>query len=191
MKPSAAAGSSACSIRPRGFAQHFQREAELSRVLRTVGVQGSCAVARPHLFLNTHPAELDDIKRLILSLRSLRTANRPTPGNLLGINPKGTFLSVGDRGAALPWFSAGRRLAKMRGHRGLDWRAPPWSGGEPWLRTGTSAGVSSFECRRRQRQPGCCWQSAGIPGEGIITDVAHRRVPDFGGIAQLVRATAS
>jgi EAL domain-containing protein (putative c-di-GMP-specific phosphodiesterase class I) len=58
-------------------AEYFQMEAELSRLLRHAGLDVSCLQQMPHLFLNTHPAELTDIKSLIVSLRQIRHA-RPT-----------------------------------------------------------------------------------------------------------------
>ncbi|MDX1944774.1 MAG: EAL domain-containing protein [Pirellulaceae bacterium] len=54
-------------------AEYFQKEAELSRLLRLAGL--ACTdpeTQKPHLFLNTHPAELRDIKPLLLSLRDIR-----------------------------------------------------------------------------------------------------------------------
>jgi EAL domain-containing protein (putative c-di-GMP-specific phosphodiesterase class I) len=57
-------------------AEYFHMEAELSRLLRREEVVASSASELPHLFLNIHPAELADIKRLVLSLREIR-ALRP------------------------------------------------------------------------------------------------------------------
>lgn len=53
-------------------AEYFRMEAELSRLLRRAELSGSCRNDQPHLFLNTHPSELTDFKRLILSLREIR-----------------------------------------------------------------------------------------------------------------------
>ena len=53
-------------------AAHVQQEAELSRLFRDEGLRaGLTLVDVPELFLNTHPAELDD-DRLVPSLRELR-----------------------------------------------------------------------------------------------------------------------
>jgi EAL domain-containing protein (putative c-di-GMP-specific phosphodiesterase class I) len=60
-------------------AEYFQMEAELSRLLRKAGLNISSAETQPHLFLNTHPAELADLKRLILSLREIRRARPKQP----------------------------------------------------------------------------------------------------------------
>jgi EAL domain-containing protein (putative c-di-GMP-specific phosphodiesterase class I) len=49
-------------------------EAELSRMVRREELVTTSAADLPHLFLNTHPAELTDFKRLVLSLREIRTA---------------------------------------------------------------------------------------------------------------------
>jgi EAL domain-containing protein (putative c-di-GMP-specific phosphodiesterase class I) len=53
-------------------AEYFRMEAELSRLLRQTQLIRSCQNNQPHLFLNTHPTELADFKRLILSLREIR-----------------------------------------------------------------------------------------------------------------------
>lgn len=61
-------------------AEYFQKEAELSRILRLAGL--SCTdplTQKPHLFLNTHPAELRDLKPLVLSLRDLRRMRPEQP----------------------------------------------------------------------------------------------------------------
>jgi EAL domain-containing protein (putative c-di-GMP-specific phosphodiesterase class I) len=63
-------------------AEYFQMEAELSRLLRKAGLNVSCANAQPHLFLNTHPAELVDLKRMILSLREIRRVRPHQPMTL-------------------------------------------------------------------------------------------------------------
>jgi len=60
-------------------AEYFHMEAELSRLLRRTELDTSCPAALPHLFLNTHPSELTDIKRLILSLREIRSARPQQP----------------------------------------------------------------------------------------------------------------
>ncbi len=60
-------------------AEYFHMEAELSRLLRREELVTSSAVDQPHLFLNTHPAELTDLKRLILSIREIRTARPKQP----------------------------------------------------------------------------------------------------------------
>jgi EAL domain-containing protein (putative c-di-GMP-specific phosphodiesterase class I) len=53
-------------------AEYFRMEAELSRLLRRTELAQTCCEQQPHLFLNTHPTELSDFKRLILSLREIR-----------------------------------------------------------------------------------------------------------------------
>lgn len=58
-------------------AEYFQMEAQLSRLLRVEAIVISSERELPHLFLNTHPAELRELKPLILSLRELRL-KRPT-----------------------------------------------------------------------------------------------------------------
>lgn len=60
-------------------AEYFHMEAELSRLLRREELVTSSAVELPHLFLNTHPAELTDLKRLILSIREIRAARPKQP----------------------------------------------------------------------------------------------------------------
>jgi EAL domain-containing protein (putative c-di-GMP-specific phosphodiesterase class I) len=60
-------------------AEYFRMEAELSRLLRRTELNGSCQEQQPHLFLNTHPTELSDFKRLILSLREIRSARPQQP----------------------------------------------------------------------------------------------------------------
>jgi len=54
-------------------AEYFRMEAEFSRLLRKVEVLATSESDPPHLFLNIHPTEMADIKRLILSLRELRS----------------------------------------------------------------------------------------------------------------------
>jgi EAL domain-containing protein (putative c-di-GMP-specific phosphodiesterase class I) len=64
-------------------AEYFQKEAELSRILRLAGL--ACTnpdTQQPHLFLNTHPAELRDLKPLVLSLRDLRRMRPEQPMTL-------------------------------------------------------------------------------------------------------------
>jgi EAL domain-containing protein (putative c-di-GMP-specific phosphodiesterase class I) len=60
-------------------AEYFQMEAELSRLLRKAGLNVSCPQLKPHLFLNTHPAELADFKRMIVSLREMRLCRPNQP----------------------------------------------------------------------------------------------------------------
>lgn len=56
-------------------AQQFDREVELSRMLRRVGVQGSSFLGEGKLlFVNTHPLEVGS-QQLLKSLRELRRAN--------------------------------------------------------------------------------------------------------------------
>jgi EAL domain-containing protein (putative c-di-GMP-specific phosphodiesterase class I) len=60
-------------------AKYFQMEAELSRMLRREELTTSNPAELPHLFLNTHPSELGDFKRLILSLREIRSSRPEQP----------------------------------------------------------------------------------------------------------------
>jgi len=60
-------------------AEFFRMEAELSRLLRRTELSTSSSEAQPHLFLNTHPTELSDIKPLIKSLREIRAARPQQP----------------------------------------------------------------------------------------------------------------
>ncbi len=53
-------------------AAHFNQEAELSSLLRDDAVATTNSYGSPHLFLNTHPAELKDLGKLVQSLRELR-----------------------------------------------------------------------------------------------------------------------
>lgn len=53
-------------------AEYLRMEAELSRMLRQAELSTSCQTALPHLFLNTHPAELANFKDLVVSLRHIR-----------------------------------------------------------------------------------------------------------------------
>ena len=53
-------------------AEYFQMEAELSRLFRKQSLGLSTAMQIPHLFLNTHPTELRDIKQMIMSLVEIR-----------------------------------------------------------------------------------------------------------------------
>jgi EAL domain-containing protein (putative c-di-GMP-specific phosphodiesterase class I) len=57
-------------------AGYFQMEAELSRMLRREELVTTSESDLPHLFLNTHPAELADFKQLVLSLREIREARK-------------------------------------------------------------------------------------------------------------------
>ena len=63
-------------------AEYFRMEAELSRLLRRTELIHSCPTQQPHLFLNTHPVELTDFKRLILSLREIRSVRPKQPMTL-------------------------------------------------------------------------------------------------------------
>jgi EAL domain-containing protein (putative c-di-GMP-specific phosphodiesterase class I) len=60
-------------------AEYFRMEAELSRLLRRAELTQTCREQQPHLFLNTHPSELTDFKRLILSLREIRGVRPKQP----------------------------------------------------------------------------------------------------------------
>jgi len=60
-------------------AGYFQMEAELSRMLRREELVTTSESDLPHLFLNTHPAELGDFKQLVLSLREIRDKRRTQP----------------------------------------------------------------------------------------------------------------
>lgn len=60
-------------------AGYFQMEAELSRMLRREELVKTSEADLPHLFLNTHPAELSDFKYLVLSLRQIREARKTQP----------------------------------------------------------------------------------------------------------------
>jgi EAL domain-containing protein (putative c-di-GMP-specific phosphodiesterase class I) len=53
-------------------AEFFQKEAHLSRLLRTEALRCSGLRHDQHLFLNTHPSELQDLKLLIHSLQESR-----------------------------------------------------------------------------------------------------------------------
>ena len=53
-------------------AEFFQKEAQLSRLLRTEALRCSGLTQTQHLFLNTHPAEIQDLKHLIVSMQELR-----------------------------------------------------------------------------------------------------------------------
>lgn len=59
-------------------AGYFNLEAELSTLLRSNALQLVSGRGDPHLFLNTHPAELADLGKLVLSLREIRQLY-PTP----------------------------------------------------------------------------------------------------------------
>jgi EAL domain-containing protein (putative c-di-GMP-specific phosphodiesterase class I) len=64
-------------------AEYFQKEAELSRIMRLAAL--ACTdpdTQEPHLFLNTHPTELRDLKPMVLSLRDIR---RMRPQQLITI----------------------------------------------------------------------------------------------------------
>ncbi len=56
-------------------AEFFQKEAQLSRMLRTEALRQSGLTRQQHLFLNTHPAELQDLKHLIVSMQEIRREN--------------------------------------------------------------------------------------------------------------------
>lgn len=60
-------------------AEYFHMEAELSRMLRETELKHSSAESLPHLFLNTHPTELTDFKRMVLSLREIRRIRPKQP----------------------------------------------------------------------------------------------------------------
>jgi EAL domain-containing protein (putative c-di-GMP-specific phosphodiesterase class I) len=61
-------------------ASQLQLGAELSRMFRKVGIESTAGYeSQPHLFLNTYPEELDDIRSLISSLKSLRDLNATQP----------------------------------------------------------------------------------------------------------------
>jgi EAL domain-containing protein (putative c-di-GMP-specific phosphodiesterase class I) len=54
-------------------AKVLNMESELSRILRDVGIRSGQVLPKGNsLFVNTHPAEIDDLDLLILSLRELR-----------------------------------------------------------------------------------------------------------------------
>ncbi|MCI0356873.1 MAG: EAL domain-containing protein [Planctomycetaceae bacterium] len=53
-------------------AEFFQKEALLSRILRSEALSRTGFRKKQHLFLNTHPAELRDLKPLFVSLEELR-----------------------------------------------------------------------------------------------------------------------
>jgi EAL domain-containing protein (putative c-di-GMP-specific phosphodiesterase class I) len=50
----------------------LNKETELSQLLRIEAMHAAFGAASPHLFLNTHPRELEDIPRLVGALRELR-----------------------------------------------------------------------------------------------------------------------
>jgi EAL domain-containing protein (putative c-di-GMP-specific phosphodiesterase class I) len=52
-------------------AERLNRSGELSRYMREIALVQPC-IASEHLYLNTHPSELDDLPQLIRSLRRLR-----------------------------------------------------------------------------------------------------------------------
>jgi len=59
-----------------GAAAQLNLEAELSRMFRVTGVQACLGFERPvHLFLNTHPVELDHPQQLIASMHHIRTVD--------------------------------------------------------------------------------------------------------------------
>ena len=61
-------------------AEYFQKEAELSRLLRLTSLACTDPTEQqPHLFLNTHPAELQDIKPMVMSLLDLRRMRPQQP----------------------------------------------------------------------------------------------------------------
>jgi EAL domain-containing protein (putative c-di-GMP-specific phosphodiesterase class I) len=60
-------------------AEFFQKEAQLSRLVRAEAVRRSELTHQQHLFLNTHPAELSDLKHLIISLQELRKEHPDQP----------------------------------------------------------------------------------------------------------------
>jgi EAL domain-containing protein (putative c-di-GMP-specific phosphodiesterase class I) len=57
-------------------AKHLGMEAQLSRHLRCCGLEvGMRAGAQAHLFVNTHPKELEDVRSLVASLIALRKSD--------------------------------------------------------------------------------------------------------------------
>jgi EAL domain-containing protein (putative c-di-GMP-specific phosphodiesterase class I) len=55
-------------------------EAELSRILRDEGIRSGSILPKDHaLFVNTHPAEMDDLELLIFSLGELRNQDPTRP----------------------------------------------------------------------------------------------------------------
>lgn len=61
-------------------AERLKMESELSRLLRHEGIQRSCPAGEPpHLFVNTHPAELADLPTLIRSLEEARLRRPEQP----------------------------------------------------------------------------------------------------------------
>jgi EAL domain-containing protein (putative c-di-GMP-specific phosphodiesterase class I) len=68
-------------------AEYFQMEAELSRMLRREELTTTSEADLPHLFLNTHPAEMADFKQLVVSLREIRD-KRPTQPLTIEVHEK-------------------------------------------------------------------------------------------------------
>ncbi|HEY2410939.1 MAG TPA: EAL domain-containing protein [Pirellulaceae bacterium] len=68
-------------------AEYFQMEAELSRMLRREELTTTSETVLPHLFLNTHPAEMADFKELVVSLREIRE-KRPTQPLTIEVHEK-------------------------------------------------------------------------------------------------------
>jgi len=68
-------------------AEYFQMEAELSRMLRREELETTSEADLPHLFLNTHPAEMADFKELVVSLREIRD-KRPTQPLTIEVHEK-------------------------------------------------------------------------------------------------------
>jgi EAL domain-containing protein (putative c-di-GMP-specific phosphodiesterase class I) len=60
-------------------AEYFQKEAQLSRLLRTEALRRSGLDVSQPLFLNTHPVELQDLKQLIASLQETRQQHPDRP----------------------------------------------------------------------------------------------------------------
>jgi EAL domain-containing protein (putative c-di-GMP-specific phosphodiesterase class I) len=60
-------------------AEFFQKEAQLSRLLRSEALRRSELSQQQHLFLNTHPAELQDLRHMIVSLQQIRQENPDQP----------------------------------------------------------------------------------------------------------------
>ncbi len=54
------------------IASQLNLEAELSRMFRSASILENSQIGPPHVFLNTHPNELQEVESLILSLRELR-----------------------------------------------------------------------------------------------------------------------
>lgn len=60
-------------------AEFFQKEAQLSRMLRSEALRRCELSKEQYLFLNTHPAELQDLRHMIVSLQQMRQDNPDQP----------------------------------------------------------------------------------------------------------------